>query len=261
MKVFVLNANVNVFPILTPAQDDVLTYYQQFNGTPLPGSTQPLRVEMSQGQQPQADFPGLATHIPAISQRAVETLIVMLREAGELAPLSCKNCDQAYHALNVTRLVDGLDPTRVEAKRFSSSRRIMRITRYAFLPERVSGLSLFKIPETALQEVYATGEFLNRVAASDLRGFVFNLVWTDEAFVILCPYCSGIINEGAPACPTCGLDPRNDAPWEVTLSKHQEMPREACRFCGVHVPPWADPCPYCLRGQRRQGKQVKITIV
>lgn len=261
MKVFVLSANVNIFPILTPAQEAVLDFYQQFNGTSLSDSAQSMRVTLNQGQQPWGDFPGLATHIPVFSQRAVDDLIDLLGEAGELIPLPCENNDQTYHALNVTRLVDGLDPDRVAAKRFSSSGRIMRIISHAFLPDRIAGLNLFKIPETVLQEVYVTTQFVNRVIASDLRGFAFKLVWADEELIFLCPYCSGIIDEEATACPTCGLDTRQDAPWEVSLAELQAMSREACSFCSVRVPARADPCPYCLRGKTRQGRQVKITIV
>lgn len=35
-----------------------------------------------------------------------------------------------------------------------------------------------------------------------------------EEFVILCPYCRGVIKESTVFCPHCKKDTRNDAPFE-----------------------------------------------
>jgi len=183
-----------------------------------------------------------------------------LRATGQMLHLDVVNSDQALVALNVTTLVDALDLEKAAVKRFSSGR-IMRILRYAFLPGKIAGLVLFKIPETVLQDVYAGEGFLEAFRASELEGFVFKLVWADEDFVILCPYCSGLVGESIAACPTCELDTRNDAPWEVTLEEAAEMKRVACRHCGTRIPTWADPWSFCLNGQQREGVQRGIAVV
>ena len=213
MNIFILKSNLNVYRTLVPAQTKSLPIYRQFNGSDIRDWTD-FKVELlNEGQDLlQGDFPSLTSHIPVFSQRAREALGDKLDAAGQVLPLDAVNAGQRLYALNVTTLVEALDLRKAEVKRFSSGR-IMRIMRYAFQPEVVTGLNLFKIPETVLQDVYAGEAFLEAVKASGLAGFVFKLVWPKSNFLISCPHCSGVIDESTDFCPTCGLDTRNEAPW------------------------------------------------
>ncbi len=263
MNIYILKPNPNVYRILVPAQTQSLSDYRQFNGCEIKDwagfKVELLLLNERQDMLP-GDFPGLTSHIPVFSPRAKDALMDDLAAAGQLLPLDVVNAEQRFDALNITTLVDALDLEQAEVKRFSSGR-IMRIQRHAFLPEKVAGLNLFKIPETPLQDVYAGQAFLEAVRDSGLEGFVFKLVWTDEDYLILCPYCSGVIEESTDVCPTCGLDTRNDAPWELTLAEAAEMKRAACQGCGTRILPWADPCPYCRQGARREGQRCGVTVV
>jgi hypothetical protein len=230
MQIYILKANLNNYQTLAPRDSGALQHYRRFNGQPLPDptGTPPLAVLQQDPHLPAGDFPGLTSHVPVFSPAGVRLLGQLLEAAGQLLPLRCSNCHQAYTALNVTRLVDALDQDRSHVKRYASSGRIMRILQYQFLAPRVQCLGLFKIPQTALQEVYATQPVVERVAGSSLQGLVFQLVWTTRATVILCPYCLGLIGEQTGLCPTCGLDTRNDAPLEMTLEEVLEIKREPC---------------------------------
>ncbi|MFN2286474.1 MAG: imm11 family protein [Anaerolineae bacterium] len=263
MKVYTLEANYNNYHVLAPVGSGTLELYRRFNGQRMETPPEHIEVEVAEPGQglPGGDFPGLASHIPVFSSKSMHVLGQLLSSVGETIPLQCENCDDTYIALNVTRLIDALDERRSTVKRYTSSGRIMRILRYAFLEEAVSGETLFKIPETVLQEVYATEVVIEKVAQSDLRGFVFKLIWTNEAAVILCPYCMGIITEETEICPTCGLDTRQDAALEMTLDELRDMKRKPCPYCGTRIHVWADPCPYCKRGKQRQGLQEGVVIV
>jgi RNA polymerase subunit RPABC4/transcription elongation factor Spt4 len=256
---------MNQYQVLQLCGEEVLTRYRYFNGQPLPGDLDALEVTVAgpERKKPAGDFPGLTSHIPVFSRRAAAVFEDLLRGAGEWLPVRLVGSDpsQAYFALNVTRVVDGLDLKHARVKRFSSSNRIMRILAHAFLAEVVQGLPVFKIPETVLQEVYVSQAFVERGIRHGLVGAAFKLVWTDEAFLILCPYCAGIIAENTNACPTCGLDTRRDASWEVTLEEHRSMDRRRCPNCAVRIPAWADPCPYCKTGERRQGQHQGVTVI
>jgi hypothetical protein len=262
MKIYTLKANVNNYPVLAPV-DWGVERYRHFDGHPLAPPPDALRVEVvKEGQTlPAGDFPGLTSHIPVFSRRSAAALDEILDAAGQMIPLRCESCADEYVAVNVTRLVDALDERRSEVKRYRSSGRIMRILHYAFLRERVAGMEVFKIPQTVLQEVYVSEAFVERVAGRSLQGFVFKLIWTDEAAVILCPYCLGVIEEQTAHCPTCGMDTRRDAPLEMSLAEARGMKRVPCSFCRTRIHEWADPCPYCKRGRQRQGVQEDIVKV
>lgn len=262
MRIYLLHANVNNYQMLALLGESTLERYRKFDGTPLPDSMDALAVEIMPGEQnqPTGDFPGLTSHIPVFSQRAVKALEDLLAPAGELIPLHCAACEDDYVAMNVTRLIDALDKQRSAVKRFRSGR-IMRILRYEFLVDRLQGATLFKLPEKVLQNLYVTEPFVERVVEHALRGFEFRLIWTDAPYVLRCPYCMGVIAEDTELCPTCGLDTTRDAVLETSLHEMKEMKHVSCPFCKTRIPALADPCPYCKRGKRRRGTREGPVII
>lgn len=221
----------------------------------------PVKIVAAEKDRPAGDFPGFSSHIPVFSQRSMEVLGQTLTSAGEIVPLNCQNCDKDYLALNVTTLVDALHEAQSEVKRYRSSGRIRRILKYAFRVEKLKDVSIFKLPETPLQQVYVTAGFVENVIGSSLQGFVFEQVWTDAPFVVLCPYCLGLIEETTTDCPTCSLDTTRDAPLEMTLEEAQEIKHKSCPYCSTRIRAWADPCPYCKQGQQRAGMTTGVVIV
>jgi hypothetical protein len=61
--------------------------------------------------------------------------------------------------------------------RFSNGR-IMRITRYAFRPEVVAGVDIFKLPSLRVSPTFVSEYFVKAWKAAGLRGLVFNKVWS-----------------------------------------------------------------------------------
>ncbi|MFG0312567.1 MAG: imm11 family protein [Phycisphaerales bacterium] len=132
--------------------------------------------ELPQGEL--GDYPFLEG-APALSKRAVDALLDVLAESAEFLPL---NCDAGeYYVMNITRVVDALDEAASELKRFESSGRVMEVMRHVFVPERLTGYAIFKIPQTPRAPVFVTEDFRRRVLAAGLAGFRFDLVWEEGA--------------------------------------------------------------------------------
>ena len=130
--------------------------------------------ELPQGEL--GDYPFL-DGAPALSKRSVDALLDMLSDSAELLPLVCDVGE--YYVLNVTRIVDALDEAASELTRFESSGRVMEVVRHVFVSERLTGYTVFKIPQTPRAPVFVTEVFRRRVLAVGLRGFQFDLVWEE----------------------------------------------------------------------------------
>ena len=101
----------------------------------------------------------------------------MLTGNGELLPLSCGEGE--YYAFNVTTSIDALDESNSEVERFESSGRIMLVLKYAFFGVRLSGATIFKIPQFPRTHVYVTDKFRKIVINNHLTGFDFVNLWEE----------------------------------------------------------------------------------
>jgi hypothetical protein len=165
MKVYLMVADANNYQNLIPIENDAFDIYREFNGLPLANPSVRLCVKILRDNErnkdlPKSDFPSLASHIPVFSKRAVSVLNELLIANGELVKMDCVDCEEPYFAFNVTTTVQALDLDHYELKRFESSGRIMRVIRYCFYPERLKGLTVFKLPELPLQNVFVTDPFV-----------------------------------------------------------------------------------------------------
>jgi hypothetical protein len=162
-------------------KDDAdVTIYERFNGQPMASDGQPVAITAADEDDETAL---LADHallgiVPVFTVRAVEVLLDFLRPNGELLPLRYGRAE--YMAYNVTRVVDALDESRSKLMRFRDSGRVQLIQEYVFWPERVAGLSIFKIPQLIKAFVFVTDPFVERVKGARLTGFDFRKVWTAQ---------------------------------------------------------------------------------
>ncbi len=125
--------------------------------------------------RPYNDYPCCNLSIPAFSERAVEALRDMLEPNGELLPLV--SSVGTYYAYNITTVADILDHTQSEIKWFNEKRVMaMFINRYEFQPDKLDGLTIFRLVEKP-SLTYVTNLFVERVRANRLRGFVFHKLW------------------------------------------------------------------------------------
>jgi hypothetical protein len=160
-------------------KEDFETLNTVIDGTPRHATwrSPPMRlIREDEGKSlARSDSPWLGSHALVFRQRVLAELEPLLLANGELLPLACSEPDLVI--LNVTRILDALDEDASGVVRFSNGR-IMRITRYAFRPDVVSGVDIFKIPNLRISPTYVSDRFVERFKAAGLRGLVFNTVWS-----------------------------------------------------------------------------------
>jgi hypothetical protein len=184
MKIYLLHQDFDRYEILTYSNlEDSKRIQDWFCGEPIGNRWTPLKVEVLRDKdhkdRPSSDFPGFGAGKSVFSHRALESLRDMLDGNGEILPLDCK--DGNYWVFNVTRMVDALNVEGAKVKRFSDGG-IMRVEQYSFRPEKIHGLTIFKIPQFPFSDVYVTDAFVERVKGTGLTGFAFDLLWDSENF-------------------------------------------------------------------------------
>jgi len=180
MQIYQLRSNAEECRWLTLVSESDFRVLSDLNEGPIGAAWEPLPAEWIEDDlnagKPKCDFPTLGT-TPTFSQRAVDKLLDLLVENGELLPLGLT--DERYFVYNATRQVNALDEDRSELVRFSSGR-IMDIKRYAFRPEQLQSATIFRLPQVR-GAVFVTDRFVERVAEAGLTGFDFAEVWSIEA--------------------------------------------------------------------------------
>lgn len=152
-----------------------------FNGTPKAAAWIPAEVtlfresDFFEGTKP-SDFPYLTPGVPVFTPRSLTAVKDLLEPHGEILPLRSE--DGVFFAYNITRIVDCLDVANSQVSFFRDGVRIMDVKRYAFFPERIAGIPIFKIPQFPRSEVFVTDEFVQRVRDHGLTGFRFKLRWS-----------------------------------------------------------------------------------
>ena len=182
MNVYILKADPNGFQGLVA--DNKATWRKvlfSFDGRTMSGEWTPPKLRIYPGdiadRKPAGDFPNLISFIPVFSERALNVLVDLLADSGEVLPLLCS--EGSYYAFNVTRIIDALDESS-SFERFESSGRVFGILHHQFITKRVEGLVIFKMPYMHKSNVYVTDCFVDRVREQNLSGFLFKKVWSNE---------------------------------------------------------------------------------
>jgi hypothetical protein len=123
---------------------------------------------------------------PFFSQQAAAALADLLEGNGELLPLICDFGQ--YYAFNITREVEALDEECSEFQPYSElyddlgdDPDFLLVTNFAFHPDRVADLSIFKLPKRNRKNMpLVTDRFVERVRDVNLKGFAFNLLWSSS---------------------------------------------------------------------------------
>lgn len=179
-----------------PNSDKLIEFMNQgwFEGNLIGDAWIPIRVVINEETRifPVGDCPFVPGFYvePVFSAKAVEVLKDLLEENGELLPLICN--EGTYYVFNATTVVDALDEQHSEFKPlqeldpdlfWDSTPDEMRVTRHEFFSEKIADLSIFRIPfgaNYAINYPLVTDRFVQRVAASGLKGFEFQLLWSSE---------------------------------------------------------------------------------
>jgi len=143
----------------------------RFDGTAIGDSWSvfPMQYDEESSDAPIGDFPSIyLPHIPVFSYRAAEALSPLLKSNGELLPLRADHDD--YFAFNVTALVPALSTEQSDIVYYPSGR-VMDVKKYVFDSSHLGSQPIFKVPETALMDVFVNHEFASTVDRHQLRGF------------------------------------------------------------------------------------------
>jgi hypothetical protein len=180
MRVFELRTDPNRyrnFVLVHPERDAII--YDYFDGVPMShqwGTPEVTVDDGDEGDVELGDFAWLGT-VPVFSLRALEVLVEPLKSSGEVLPLRCKAGE--YFAYNVTRVVPALNEAASSINRYSTGR-VMEISKYAFLPDVIDDVAVFKIPQLPKAYVFVTDHFVEQVRTAQLTGFSFPLLWVSH---------------------------------------------------------------------------------
>ncbi len=139
-------------------------------GKPLAPSWRPIAVVSEPRPKKAGDFPSLFGYMPVFSQRAWDGLRPLISTAVEALPIKHPS-GEPYFAINVVAVVDALDLKKSKVVRYPTGQ-VMAIEEYVFMPKKLAGHHLFKIPESKGREVLLSEEFRQRVAELKLKGLL-----------------------------------------------------------------------------------------
>jgi hypothetical protein len=179
VKVFRYKSDLRRFGLLN-CDDDAISYLNQvdLDGTPIGGDWRPFRVwwDPTSPANDLGDFPEFPE--PVVSGRAVDALGDVLRRHGEL--LELLSDDGEFCIYNVTDVIGVLDEAASVGDRLAPGR-FAWLYKHVFVPARVEGQEIFKIPQLRYGPVvYVTDRFCERVEAAGLRGFAPVEIWSER---------------------------------------------------------------------------------
>ena len=181
MRVFEMKPDVETYRWLTAIEESDFNLLADLAHVSVGDAWRPIAVEWIDDDlnagKPKSDYPTLGS-TPVLSQRAVDELLDVLVENGELLPLD-GDLAEKYYVYNVTRILDALDTEKSDAIWFGTGR-IMMMKQYAFHGAQLEGVTIFKVPQLRVQ-VFATEPFVKRVESSGLTGFSFREVWRSSS--------------------------------------------------------------------------------
>jgi hypothetical protein len=171
-----MRPDVERYRWLTLARESDFDVLSHLIGTSAGSNWVPLAAEWIDDElnagKPKSDFPTLGT-APVFSHRAVDALLDLLIESGELLPL--RIAEGAHYVYNTTRVLDALDEERSTVVRFPDGN-VMRIENYEFREEMIRAFPVFRIPQSRAK-VFVTDVFVERVTSTRLTGFDFRPIW------------------------------------------------------------------------------------
>jgi hypothetical protein len=147
------------------------TYWMNwFDGTRLADIWPEVKVQFEEVKKPFGDFPPTGTsEVLILTKKALELVKPLLRGNGEILPLRCEA--EELYLFNITTVMNCLDYSGIEANYFSSGK-LMWIEKYAWKPNCLDGIHIFKIPESKTSK-FVSGAFKRLVEQHKLVGLRF----------------------------------------------------------------------------------------
>jgi hypothetical protein len=125
-----------------------------------------------------ADMPWCNSSVIAVTERARPVLEELLAGDAEFLPLDCD--EEQLWLVHPWRIVDALDEERSELERFTSSDRVMTVTRYVFREAALGGVACFKVPQM-IAPMFVTEGVVAAIRGNGLTGVRFQRLWQSPA--------------------------------------------------------------------------------
>jgi uncharacterized protein DUF1629 len=159
-------------------QEDFETINVRVNGEHRKETWHPIAMQLIREDEGErlapSDSPWLGSHALVFKRATLDALGAELRKHGELLPLLCS--EEELVVFNPTRILDALDQKRSSVQRFNSGR-IMRVSRYAFRPEAIEGVEVFKIPDLRVSPTFVSSRIVRLWTDARLKGLEFKRIW------------------------------------------------------------------------------------
>lgn len=147
-----------------------------FDGTLIGNKWGDVKFETYRSDKVSSDCTGIGSQIPIFNERAAQVLSPFLNANVELLPI--QHPAQRFYAVNVTRLIDGLDYDKSEVQYAEGHPGfVVDVSRFVFKLDVIRDYPIFKIPEFKRLRVFVTDTFKEAVEANRLTGFTFKLLW------------------------------------------------------------------------------------
>ncbi len=163
-----------------PNTSEFYEYFQPyFDGTVIGDKWGNVQFETEHSGKT-TDCTGRGSNFPIFSELAVQTLAPYLDSNAEVLPL--QHPTESFYAINVIRLIDGLDYENSTLE-YDKNRpnMVRRVLRFVFNLDVIQEYPIFKIPQYKRLSVFVTDTFKEAVEANGLKGFTFELLWDSEA--------------------------------------------------------------------------------
>lgn len=167
------------YEVIALAPGETYLSFFMLDGQPRREIWKPIKVRRVKARPREigraSDFPWMLSSHLVMSRAAVEALHDILDAHGEVLPLATDD-DVELFVYNA-RVVDALDEVNSTLFKIPNTDRINYIKKVVFVKSAIQGLNIFRLsryPNTT----YVSERFIERVNRANLRGLVFNEVWS-----------------------------------------------------------------------------------
>lgn len=179
MKIWQLHFDGDNYDSFLPVKWPAVNEIQTFDGRCKKNEWIPLKVKRMHPERNLnlSDAPGL--FLPVFSKQAVDILFPLIEDSVELLELDFS--EGQYFGIHVTNVLNVIDYEKSKYVMFSDNKRIMLFEKYAFrLCDEIKQSHIFKIVDEPLRWAFVSDTLKKRVEESELKGFIFELVWDSE---------------------------------------------------------------------------------
>lgn len=178
MKIWQLNFELDKYDNLIPTREFTVEEIQAFDGRSHLKSWKPIKVKRMEPEKgfELSDAPGFI--FPVFSRRALNCLEPLINKNVEILPLDFD--EKEYLGINIITVLDAVDYENSIYKTYRDGKRIMAFKKYAFLPNVIENVSIFKISDEKTRYAFVSDEFKQTVEINNLTGYRFKLVWDSE---------------------------------------------------------------------------------